>query len=582
MDPKTSLSKEQKTEGDTPPVVATLYVQEPIREGKGNAAVPGTVEKEREGATLRGKAFRERKIELREGETVRVGRSRSNDLAIRNKNVSRFHAVFSASSSGVLLSDLSSLNGTLVNGARINTPVDLNSEDLVTIGDTTMKVVLGYRDYGVEDSLLGCTQSSRLVSVVVTVLVVDVCGYTRLSEVLPATDVAQMMDRWFKRISDIVKTNGGEVDKYIGDCVMAIWRGGQDNSRELACQAVGAGREMLLATEKLSMSGRWPHQETYPWKCRVALNSGEALMGTVGGAGKRDFTVLGDAVNLVFRLEDVAGKLGTSFIFSGATARLVNEAFAVRDLGKIRVEGRSEEVEVYTLAEPDSVLGDCDLTGVSESGIKERTRKAEELIEKLEQKPIIAEIFQILGENLSASLTFHSLLHSRDVLRQAIIFALYDGKDEREVELLGVAAAYHDAGFLERREDNEILGANMAEEAMRSFGGYSEKEIELVKTMILDTKLIDTPTGMKQNARTRLSEYLLDADLSNFGREDFFDRMDALCHETGADRDEELLRTLEFMSNHEWCTDAATALRQERKEENMAELRQLIAFALKK
>lgn len=554
------LEQEKKSE-DQSPVMAMLSVEEPGRQDGDEDLLDGNT---------KCRSMEKRLVELREGQTLRVGRSKTNDISIRNKNVSRFHAVFSASSTGVLLSDLSSLNGTLLNGSRISTPVDVKSGDIVTIGDTKITLDLSYHGDDGDETWLGRTQSSQLVVAVVTVLVVDVCGYTRISEALPPEEVAAMMDRWMQMITGIVTANGGEVDKYIGDCVMALWRGRHDNERENAFEAIEAGREMLRRSEELSVMGEWGYHLTYPWRCRVALNSGEALIGTLGGPGKRDYTVLGDSVNLAFRLEGAAKKMGVDFIFSDATADLVGGLCSVRDLGRIQVEGRKGEVGVFTLEET------ARFRVISETREKEVLEAAQAKLAELEQIPIVTEILERLSVGLPSELTFHSYLHIQDVLREAVIFAVHDYRSERELELLAIAAAYHDSGFLEDQEDHEAIGAQMAEEAMRRSGEYAEDEISLVRTMILDTRLITTPTGLKQKARTRLSEYLLDADLSNFGRGDFFERLDAHYLEVGAEREEELETTLDLMTNHDWCTSAARALRQKKKEENIAELTELI------
>ena len=327
-------------------VIAVLVVEEPVRPGEAPTQLSASGS---DAVTQDGLNVRRFELKLCEGQSLRVGRANTNDLPLKNRNVSRFHAVFSASASGVVLSDLSSLNGTLVNGSRISTPVDLSSGDVVLISDARIHVKLTLGEERESDSTHGRTQTAQLAAVVVTVLVADVVGYTKLSEALPPQDVANMMHEWFQEVSQIVKDNGGEVDKYIGDCVMALWRGSHQNAEELATKAVKAGVCIQRETEVLS-ERLWSHRAIYPWKCRIALNTGEALMGTVGGAGKRDFTVLGDTVNIAFRLESVAGKLGTSFIFSRATADFIQKEIPVKGLGDINVEGRQGQVSVFTLA----------------------------------------------------------------------------------------------------------------------------------------------------------------------------------------------------------------------------------------
>lgn len=535
-------------------IIARLYIEEP-ESARGFSLSP-ELESE-DGVTPL--------VGLRNGQNFRIGRSKSNDFAISDKNVSRFHAVLSVSSTGVLLSDLSSLNGTSLNGVRISSPVNVSTDDVVTVGDYSFRVVLGSQGHGAEESLLGCTLSTELVSVRVTVLVVDVCGFTRMSEALPPNDVATMLNRWLDGISTLVRKYEGEVDKFIGDCVMAVWKGGPESSVEFARKAVLAGKEMIRVTDEMAADGQWSFQEKHPWRCRVALNSGEALLGTLGGAQKRDFTVLGDSVNLVFRLEDVASDLGTNFILSEATALLVQDEVPLRELKTISVAGRSEPVTVFTLG-----------TARGADTLSEEEEKASRLVLELKEMPVIAEILGKLQTDLGDDLHYHTLSHTYDVFNEVVVFALFDDLTQREIELLAIAAAYHDAGFLKQREDNERIGARMADEAMRRHGGFSEEECSLVYTMIIDTTLIRDSSGVAQRAQTPLSKYLLDADLSNFGRADFFERMEAHRQEVAQEAEEEYRVTLEIMESHQWYTSAAKSLRQGKKQENLKKLREML------
>jgi len=292
-------------------------------------------------------------IPIFEGQAFRIGRARANDLVIENQSVSRFHAVFSASATGVVLSDLSSLNGTLLNGRRISTPVDTGSGDVVQIGTIKISIELcrGAESNAAkepdEDTIIS-THTAKMSSVMVTVLVADVVGFTKMSQRLAPQDVAEMLNRWFGRAVEAIVANGGEVDKYIGDCVMALWRSPTQTPSNLAVKAVIAAEKILAETQALAQKGVWKHESEFPWRCRVALNSGEALMGSVGAAGTRDFTVLGDTVNVAFRLESVASDEGSSLVISDATGKLVREFIPLRSLGQVILDGRKENVEIFT------------------------------------------------------------------------------------------------------------------------------------------------------------------------------------------------------------------------------------------
>ena len=130
---------------------------------------------------------------------------------------------------------------------------------------------------------------------------------------------------------------------------MGLWRATPEDAPEKTSAAIDAARETIERTTVLGNSEAWSHRESHPWQCRVALNTGEALMGTLGSKGARDFTVLGDTVNVAFRLESVGAQKEVDLIFSKATAEYLGEGYQPKSLGSVIVEGRTENIEVFTL-----------------------------------------------------------------------------------------------------------------------------------------------------------------------------------------------------------------------------------------
>ena len=283
-----------------------------------------------------------------EGTTLRVGRAKTNDIVLNDRDVSRFHATFSASDNGIVLSDLASTNGTLVNGRRVTTPVDVMSGDVVTLGNIRIDIQLHYtNDIQLDDGTR--TALSDLQTVEATVLLVDVVAYTRISQDLPPDDVTRALRHWFEMAGPIIAKHGGEIDKYIGDCVMALWRGSAHDASVRAAAALTAGIEIVEKTKNFAKDGLWQHDEKYPWRCRAALNSGTALFGAVGAGDRRNYTVLGDAINVAFRIEGLAGRLKAEVICSKHTADLVSSSFELVPLGAFDLEGRIGEMTVFTV-----------------------------------------------------------------------------------------------------------------------------------------------------------------------------------------------------------------------------------------
>lgn len=190
---------------------------------------------------------------------------------------------------------------------------------------------------------------------------------------------------------------------------------------------------------------------------------------------------------------------------------------------------------------------------------------------------IIDQIIAVLTRDLPSHLTYHAVAHTHDVISEVLLLGKLDKLNERELHLLHVAAAFHDAGHLNGPNEHETDGALMAQEAMRTEGGYSDQEISLVTQMILDTRLVNEGGKLIQQPKTDLSAYLLDADLANLGRDDFRDKM-VLAKAELLDKSAEqyYLDLLNIMQSKIWYSKAGKSLRSEKHRENMREFKEFI------
>lgn len=213
----------------------------------------------------------------------------------------------------------------------------------------------------------------------------------------------------------------------------------------------------------------------------------------------------------------------------------------------------------------------------------------EEIMLRLPDWEVFRVGFEILGRDLPETLRYHSARHTHEVLHDALVFGLEDGLSNKELELLSIAALYHDLGFVSQQRNNESIAAGMAREIMHKCD-YREEDIVAVETMILDTQLLpaDGGKGLTQIPRSMLSNYLCDADLGNFGTEFFlvksvlmysevtnqdFSHITQLTSERGLNY---LRATLSLLEGHKWHTPAARKNRALRKEKNYTELRGIV------
>jgi len=288
-------------------------------------------------------------LEVFSGDSLNIGRTKDNQLVLKGTKVSRRHAVINASSLGLIFSDLNSLNGSFLNKRRITSPEKLSDRDELLIGNCMISVRLMAEEAGVKEEDAVQTQAASMEKATVTVLLADVRSYTSMSEQFPIENVSNALQAWLAGVSEIIRKHGGTVDKYIGDCVMSFFSGEPSESKTLAKSAVECSKEIISYTKKFSNSENWAHQASSEWRCGVSINSGEAMLGGLGAKELRDFTILGDTVNLAFRLEALFSQHDVEVIIGPMTRELLMKDYQFKSLGTEKLEGKTDLVKVFTL-----------------------------------------------------------------------------------------------------------------------------------------------------------------------------------------------------------------------------------------
>jgi class 3 adenylate cyclase/tetratricopeptide (TPR) repeat protein len=190
----------------------------------------------------------------------------------------------------------------------------------------------------------------------VTVIFADISGFTGLSERLDPEEVASFVNDCMKELVDAVYQYEGMVDKFIGDCVMAVFGApiALEDDAERALRASLAMKERLEAFNR-----RWIDKLKEPLALHIGINSGTVIAGNVGNDLRMSYTVMGDTVNVASRLENAATR-GQIFV-SQSTHRLTHGAFNFKALEPIRVKGKSDLLTVYELLgakiQPDKIRG---------------------------------------------------------------------------------------------------------------------------------------------------------------------------------------------------------------------------------
>jgi adenylate cyclase len=180
---------------------------------------------------------------------------------------------------------------------------------------------------------------------VITVLFSDVAGFTTISERMSPTELVHLLNEYLTEMTRIVLDEGGIVDKFEGDAVMAEF-GAPLELPDHADRAVRAG--LRMQRRLLALRREWREQGLPELHCRVGINTGSMVVGNMGSDQVFDYTVMGDAVNLASRLEGANKRYDTHLMISEFTLEaLTPDVFRTRILDVLRVKGKSEAVRVY-------------------------------------------------------------------------------------------------------------------------------------------------------------------------------------------------------------------------------------------
>ncbi|MFD1468835.1 adenylate/guanylate cyclase domain-containing protein [Hymenobacter caeli] len=173
-----------------------------------------------------------------------------------------------------------------------------------------------------------------------TVVFIDICGFTALSEQLPAAALVQLLNTYFDQIVKEIIAQGGYVDKFMGDAVMAVFRGEYHLDR--AIDAALSVRTMLHAVPDVVLKDTRYHPEV-----SIGINTGEMVSGNIGSSSLKrlDYTVIGDAVNMSQRLQSVAQ--ASQIVVTEIIYEQVKESFQCRAIGELKLKNKAHPVMTY-------------------------------------------------------------------------------------------------------------------------------------------------------------------------------------------------------------------------------------------
>jgi adenylate cyclase len=186
----------------------------------------------------------------------------------------------------------------------------------------------------------------------ISVLFSDIRNFTTITEKLTAHEVVEFLNVYFSRAIEAIQAEGGRIDKFIGDAVMAEF-GVPQAFPDHALRALRAAARMrgLAAEFRGWMRERFAGRNLPDFAIGIGIHTGEAVVGNIGSSKRMEFTAIGDTVNVASRLEGETKTFDCVIVASGETVRAAGDSVRTGRYESLKVKGRAEPVEAYEVTE---------------------------------------------------------------------------------------------------------------------------------------------------------------------------------------------------------------------------------------
>jgi len=251
-----------------------------------------------------------------------LGRIAANMIVLESPKVSRRHALIHLQNIGEpWLIDFGSSNGTFLNKRRIHQPVRLSDGDQITIGDEVFKFRQPLAISNEYKTVVAQRTLREIENIPCWLLVADIRNFTPLGRSMQSQDLDVLLGAWIFACKEIVETHRGIINKYLGDGFLAYWPDAATPPEEIAT-VISALRELQ---RKMSPD------------FRLVVHFGPVAIGGIASMGEE--SLMGGEVNLIFRLEKLAGSLGESCGLSETAHTKLGELVPARSLGEFELKG---------------------------------------------------------------------------------------------------------------------------------------------------------------------------------------------------------------------------------------------------
>lgn len=194
--------------------------------------------------------------------------------------------------------------------------------------------------------LAGATRRGTGTTVRAAIMICDLRDFTKISDNWPRDDVIDLLNDYFDAMSEPIARHGGEILKFIGDGLLAIFPLSAPDACANLLHAVAEARQAMVAlNDRNSGTGR------APLNYGIGVHVGDVMYGNIGSTSRLDFTVIGPAVNMASRLEALTKTIGKKVLLSRAFAELVEKEFALEHVGQHAVRGFNEPIDLFAYPE---------------------------------------------------------------------------------------------------------------------------------------------------------------------------------------------------------------------------------------
>ena len=176
-----------------------------------------------------------------------------------------------------------------------------------------------------------------------TVMFIDIRGFTSISEKISATEVTEILNDYFKEVVPVITRYNGVVNKFIGDAILAVFEG--KNPEEHAKNAVKAGKTILKRLRLFQGAREKQGKETF--LSGIGINTGDVFIGSIGTEERLEYAVIGDTVNLASRTEAANRRYRTQFLITENTYQYVNDIADVIKISDVEMRGKKEKINVF-------------------------------------------------------------------------------------------------------------------------------------------------------------------------------------------------------------------------------------------